>query len=156
MSLEDGSPLGESFANEAFAVTADAYAHAADDWEVAIRAAIARLFDFLASRPASTRSCFLEDCEAEPAALARRDRMIERFTTLLQPGFATTATPPPPIVAEAIGGGIYELVRGCVIERRLDRLPDATPDATVLALSPFVGAEQAIALASPKNVQASH
>jgi hypothetical protein len=147
-------PFDSSFADQAFAATADAYTRAPDGWEHAVHAAIAGLFDFLASHAAQTKACIVADCGASPDALAGRDRTIERFVELLQPGVGAVATPPPPVVAEAIGGGIYELVRGHVLELRLEELRDAIPDATIVALSPFIGASGAIELVGSKNVQA--
>jgi hypothetical protein len=148
-------PLGGSFADRAFAAAAEAYAGVPDRWEGAVQAAIAALFDFLVDQPAQTRACVVGECGAGPDALARRDEVLDRFADLLLPGFEAARKPPPPVVAEAIAGGIYELVRSHVLARRLDELPDATPDATVVALTPFLGAADAIQLASTKNVQAT-
>jgi hypothetical protein len=148
-------PPGESFADQAFATAADAYASTPESWARAVHAAIAGLFEFLADQAPRTRACIVDDCGASPESLARRDRVVDRFTELLSPGFAIAESPPPRVVAEAIGGGIYELVRGHVLERRLRDLPAAVPDATVVALSPFLGAEAAMELASSTNVQAS-
>lgn len=144
------------FADQAFAVAADAFAGTAESWERGVQAAIAELFDFLAQRAGETKACVVTDCGGGAEALARRDRTIERFTQLLQPGFSAATAPPPPVVAEAIGGGIYELVRGHVLERRLEHLPSAAPDATVIALSPFIGPDGAAALASSTSLQADH
>lgn len=132
--------VGESFADQAFEAAARAYMGAPEGWERRVQAAIAALFDFLVDRPEQTRTCVVAEGAAGPDALTRRDSVIDRFAGLLRPGFAAARTPPPPVVAEAIGGGIYELVRTHVLERRLDELPRAVPDATLVALSPFVGA----------------
>ena len=148
-------PPRESFADQAFAAAAAAYAATRESWTRAVHAAIAAVFEFLAERPAQTKACIVFDGGAGPVALARRDQVLERFASLLEPGFAAAVTPPPPVVAEAIVGGIYELVRNHVLERRLDLLREAIPDATVVALSPFVGPASAIRLASAKSVQAS-
>ncbi|HYI81093.1 MAG TPA: hypothetical protein VEW67_09560 [Thermoleophilaceae bacterium] len=142
MTSGGSSALPSSFADEAFAATAAAYSREPGSWESAVEAAIGQLFDFLASRPAQTNACIVDHCGTGPGALARRDRVLDRFVELLLPGFAATATPPRPVVAEAIAGGIYELVRGHVLERRLDDLPAAVPDAVVVVLSPFIGAER--------------
>lgn len=133
-------PERASFADQAFEVSAEAYATTEGSWELSIQAAIAALFDFLAGRPAQTRDCMAASSVGGPEALAHRDRTIDRFSELLRPGFAETATPPPPVVAEAIGGGIYEIIRSHALEHRLDELPEAAPSATVVALAPFVGA----------------
>jgi hypothetical protein len=128
---------GESFADEAFAAAAAAYAQAPGSWELAIESAIAGLFEFLACRPAETSACMVDGGRATSETLARRDQTIDRFVELLRPGFAAGAAPPPPVVAEAIGGGIYELIRSHVRECRLEALPDAAPDAALVALAPF-------------------
>jgi hypothetical protein len=137
-----------SFADEAFAAAASAYADARESWELAIRAGIAGLFGFLAARPQQTSACIVGGLRGGPGALAGQDRLIERFAELLAPGFDVAPTPPPPIVTEAIGGGIYAIVRGYVLERRLDELPAAAPDATFVALSPFLGSANAVELAN--------
>ncbi|HEX2161337.1 MAG TPA: hypothetical protein VHF88_05890 [Thermoleophilaceae bacterium] len=157
--MSDGgaAPPDDTFADQAFAVAADAYARStSDSWERAVHAAIARLFGFLAERPLETRTCVVRDCGAGPRALGQRDRAIDRFAQLLQPGFAAAATPPPPVVAEAITGGIYELVRSHVLERRLGELPDAVPDATIVALAPFLGTAGAIDLVDSTKLQTGH
>lgn len=137
---------GGSFADEAFAATAEAYASAPGSWEHAVQAAIARLFDFLATRAEQAESCLVGDSGTARAELRRRDELLDRFTSLLQPGFAAAPTPPPELVAEAIGGGIFEIVRGHALERRLGSLPEAAPDATIVALAPFMGMSGAIDL----------
>jgi hypothetical protein len=142
MTTEGAPAPRSSFVDEAFAVTAAAYVREPGTWENGIQAAISQLFDFLASRPAQTNACIVDHCGAGPEALAQRDRALDRFVELLRPGLAAAATPPPPVVAEAIAGGIYEVVRGHVLERRLDDLPAAVPDATVVALSPCTGAKR--------------
>jgi hypothetical protein len=155
MTLGDGWPPADSFADQAFAVAAAAYARTPDSWELAVGAAITDLFGFLSSRPAQTRSCVGDDQEAaSPMALARRDAVVARFTTLLRPGFSRGSSPPP-VVAEAVGGGIYELVRGYALERRLEELPAAVPDATVVVLSPFLGPDGAFEIAEGASVRAS-
>jgi len=155
MTAGGDAPAGGSFADEAFAVTADAYGRAHGGWEGSVQAAIARLFGFLADRADQAKACLVADHEGTHAALTQRDRVIARFTALLQPGFEAADPPPPPVVAEAIGGGIYELLRNHALERRLEELPAAVPNAVVVVLSPFTGPDRAIKLANSENVQAS-
>lgn len=147
MTAGGARPPGASFADQAFAAAAEAYAATPQGWERAVRSAIVALFEFLVDQPARTSACVAGEGGAGRDALARRDQLIDRFLTLLRPGFAAADRPPPPVVAEAIGGGIYDLVRSHVVERRLDRLAEAIPDATVVALSPFLGPAEALEVA---------
>lgn len=151
MTAESTVPARQSFADEAFAAAADSYAGVSGSWELAIQSAIVGLFRFLADRPDQTNACIAEDFGSGTPALARRDHTINRFVKLLSPGFAA-ADAPPPVVAEAIGGGIYEVVRSHVLERRLAELPAAAPNAMIVALSPFVGFDDALELAAAENV----
>lgn len=139
--------LDDSFADRAFRVAANAYDASSEGWEWATRAALAELLAFLARQPEQTETCMAVDPGEHRAALMHRDRVVERFAALLRPGFAIPPQPPPPVVAEAIGGGILELIRIYVEERRVDDLPSALPSATLIALTPFVGSERAERLA---------
>lgn len=143
---------GGSFADEAFAATASAYA-GAPSWEVGTREALGRLFEFLADHPDRTEACMAGDSDGGVEALRRRDRLIARFAELLRPGFESARSRVPDVVGEAIGGGIYELVRAHALELRIDELPDAVPDATVVVLAPFIGSAGAAELAASANVQ---
>ncbi len=146
-----GHPAG-SLEDEAFAATAEAYAGEAGGWERAVQVALARLFAFLAANPTRTTACIVGAHGAGSTALAQRDRAVARFTALLSQGFAQTGAPPP-LVAEAIGGGVYEIVRGHVLERRLSQLPAAVPEATVVTLAPLIGSTRAAKLARTENAQ---
>jgi hypothetical protein len=143
-----------SFEDEAFAATAAAYARGDEIWERSVQVAIAGLFAFLAKHADRTKACIVGEHGAGIAAQGARDRAVARFVALLDQGFERPDAPPP-VVAEAIGGGVYEIVRGHVLERRLADLPAAVPEATIVALSPFVGPERAFELARTENVHAS-
>ena len=62
---------------------------------------------------------------------------------------ATSSRPDtPPIAAEAIGGAIYALVYDQVKAKGPESLPELVPMATYMTLAPFLGAEDAFALAN--------
>jgi hypothetical protein len=146
-------PSEADFAERALTAATSAYAASASAWELGVRAAIGALFEVLAADPRRTTACIVDDLDGGPAGPPRRDRLIRRFTALLQPGFDRSRVRPPEVVAEAIGGGIYEIVRAHAHQRRLGELPAAVPEATVVALSPFLGPDAAAALASSTKVQ---
>lgn len=145
----------EATAEQAFTASADVYMQIAGSWAEAVHAALAQLLDFLAGCPELTRMCIVEALYAGSPALERRDRVLARFTDFLEPGYAQSANPPPEVVSEAISGGVYELIRAHAVEGRLHALPDSLPEATVIALSPFVGSAEAERLAArPARVPA--
>jgi len=138
----------EAGAEQALTASADAYMSSPGSWAEAVHAALAGLLDFLAGSPAMTRMCTVEALNAGSPALERRDRVLERFADFLEPGYAQRPDPPPTVVSEAISGGVFELIRAHAVERRIESLPQSLPEATVIALSPFVGSEQAERLAA--------
>lgn len=146
----DGCMLAafDAVADQAFAATADAFVHSAGGWPDAVHAALARLLDFLAGSSAVTRMCVVEALQTGTAALARRDRALDRFADFLEPGYELAEPPPPPITSEAVSGSVFELIRGHVADHRLDDLPRALPTATVVALAPFVGPREAERIAA--------
>lgn len=144
----------EAAAEQAFAASADAYMQTPGGWAEAVHAALAQLLDFLAGSPELTRMCIVDALYAGSPALERRDRVLARFADFLEPGYAESPDPPPEVVSEAISGGVYELIRAHAVERRVESLPHSLPEATVIALSPFVGSEEAERLAaSPARVR---
>lgn len=148
----DGHDLTEAaFADQAFTAAADAYMRTPGNWELAVQAALAGLFEFLAAAPERTRACVVDALYSGRPGLERRDRLLERFSEFLEPGYAQSVDPPPDVVAEAVSGGVYELIRTHVVERRTERLLEALPAATVIALSPFVGSKEAERLAAASN-----
>jgi AcrR family transcriptional regulator len=138
----------EAAAEQAYTASADAYMRTPGSWGEAVHAALAELLGFLAGSPELTRMCVVEVLYAGSPALERRDRVLARFAGFLEPGYAESPNPPPEVVSEAISGGVYELIRAHAMERRVESLPHSLPEATVIALSPFVGSAEAERLAA--------
>jgi hypothetical protein len=138
---EDGS-----FADRAFSAATDAYLATAGSWERAVQSALATLLDFLASEPQQIESCMA--ALNAPAAQGRREAMIERFAELLRPDDSLAPDPPARVVSEAIGNAVFGLIEAQLREHGPDTLPEALPMATLIALAPFVGPEQAERLAT--------
>ena len=67
--------------------------------------------------------------------------------TVLAPGYELEPNIPP-IAAEAIGGAIYALVYDQVKSKGPESLPELVPMATYMTLAPFLGADEAFALAT--------
>ena len=67
----------------------------------------------------------------------------------VHPGYqeTTVASPPHAVVSEAIAGGIYQLMRECILKHGPEQLPNLSPQVTFAALTPFIGAEAASSVA---------
>lgn len=135
----------DALTEQAFASASLAYVNTSGSWAMAVYETLRALFDFLAGAPAFTNLYAIETVRSERAIAQARDRALTRLMEFLEPGFSEVdeEVMPPRIAAEAIAGGLFELIRLHVARGRTDGLPDALPVATVVALSPFVGLEQA-------------
>jgi len=132
--------------DQAFAAVRHAYEQESD-WRRQVRAAICELLAFLASEPEWAYMSMVEIFAAGPRARARRDRTIDLFTTLVTPGLEHNPRLSATAI-EAIGGAIYAMLYDQIRGQGAAQLPTLLPAATFVALAPFVGAEEALAIAA--------
>jgi AcrR family transcriptional regulator len=119
----------------------------AQDWQQAVRLAYVEMFSFGLEEPEYSCLGAVEMYAAGKRALQTRDTIMEGLEALLAPGYEL-APQTPPIAAEAIGGAIYALVYDHVKAEGPESLPSLVPMATYMTLAPFLGAEEAYALAA--------
>jgi AcrR family transcriptional regulator len=119
----------------------------ATDWQSAVRGAYEAMFAFGVEEPEYSRLGAVEMYAAGKNALQTRDTIMEGLEALLAPGYEL-APETPPIAAEAIGGAIYALIYDHVKAKGPESLPELVPMATYMTLAPFLGAEDAYALAT--------
>jgi AcrR family transcriptional regulator len=129
----------------AFGVAAHAFLRAGGSWPEATRAALAGMLGAAAGARALTRLCITAAFQGSERAAERHDRAVSLFAGFLEAGHETAGARPEDarLTREMIAGGIFELVRTHVVERRIDELPEALPSATIFTLTPFVGREEA-------------
>jgi AcrR family transcriptional regulator len=122
----------------------------APDWPEGIRAGFVALCSFLASRPATARLLMVEVYAAGPAAVGRRAETLRPLEALASEGYRH-ASGTPPIVAEAVAGAVFSLAYGRIRDSGPESLPSLAPLCTYIALSPFIGAEQACRVANGED-----
>jgi AcrR family transcriptional regulator len=115
------------------------------DWRMGVQAAIAALFEYLASEPSFAHLALVDVLAAGPRATDRASKGLAAYAQMLAPGFreASRAQRPAPVTAEAIAGGLFELALHHAVEHRMHELPLLVPRATYFALAPFIGADAA-------------
>src|SRR6478672_7526235 len=119
----------------------------AKSWEESVRAAYEAMFSFGIEEPEYTTLGAVEMYTVGRRALRTRDSVMEGLEALLVPGYER-APDTPPIAAEAIGGAIYALIYDRVKNKGPESMPELVPMATYMTLAPFLGAEDAFALAN--------
>jgi AcrR family transcriptional regulator len=117
------------------------------DWRYGTRAFAEGMLRHLTAEPDWARLGIVEALAAGPRALERRDDAVMAFAALLQPGFESRPDLPP-IVAEAISGGIYALIYDHIRTHGTERLLELQPVTTFFGLVPFVGVDEAVAIAN--------
>ncbi len=133
-------------------VAIEAYNAHPDDWPRAIAAGLRALIDYLASEPAHAHLNLVDTFAASPEAIEIRNASMSAFATYLQPGYAIAKSGSggevPAIAAEAVTGGIWQVMHHYVENDCIAQLPQAASQLTYFALTPFLGADAATAVAS--------
>jgi AcrR family transcriptional regulator len=119
------------------------------DWRLGIRSGISALFEFLATEPAFAHIALVDALTATPLTAERSSAGVSSFARMLVPARAEAPgqSTPATVTIEAIAGGIFELCLSCSLQGRVRELPELTPAATYIALAPFIGGEEAAAVA---------
>jgi hypothetical protein len=78
-----------------------------------------------------------------------RTASMHAFASYLRPGFefAADGTAVPDIAAEAVAGGIWQVFHHYIENECVEQLPEAAPQLTYMALTPFIGPGEAAKVA---------
>lgn len=123
-----------------YAIVVEAYTRAPDDFE-RLRDSIDTFLRFLAAEPAFADMCIVEVLAAGPKAIERRDHLMRDFATMFDTAGRGLAGEdvPPPLTAEAIVGGIYEVIYKRVLRETTASLPELLPELLYFGVVPYLG-----------------
>jgi AcrR family transcriptional regulator len=136
----------DSGSSQMLATTLPAFRRA-PDWPHAVRGAYGAMFAFCAAEPEYTTLGAVDVYAAGRRALEQRDQVMTTMEALLVPGFELKPDVTP-IAAEAIGGAIYSMIYDQVKGGGAESMQEIAPLATYVTLAPFIGAEEACAVAN--------
>lgn len=122
-------------------------ARRATNWREGVRVAYEAMVSYLAAEPAFAQLIAAEVYSVGPEALAQRDRVIDSMSAILVQGYEENPAAPE-VATEAIGGAVYALMRERLRDGGRRRLSETIPLATYLTLTPFIGADEAAAVAN--------
>lgn len=110
-----------------------------------VRDCLGAFLQFLADEPRYADMLIVEVLAAGPAAIERRNKVMQDFAELVRRGARTVpmAQRPPEITAETIVGGIYEVVYSRVLSGQTSELPLLLPDLAYSLMQPYLGDEVA-------------
>jgi AcrR family transcriptional regulator len=114
-------------------------------WEGGVRAAIARLFEFVTVRPAIARALLIEVQIAGEPALARHEAAVERLAAAIDSARADIdpAEAPPEATGVFVVGGIESCAAEALTSGDPARLWDALPELMHLAAGSYLGKQAA-------------
>jgi AcrR family transcriptional regulator len=101
--------------------------------------------EFAASEPRFAEMCIGEVLAAGPAAIERRNAVLGELAELLERSARTVpdGLSPPEVTAEALIGGVYEVVYARVLQGQAAELPALLPDLAYSVMLPYLGHERA-------------
>lgn len=110
-----------------------------------VRDCLAAFLGFVASEPRFADMCIVEVLAAGPQAVERRNGVMKVFADMVTAAAEADSVPlsPPPLAAETIVGGIYEVVYSRVIQGQTATLLGLLPDLAYSMMLPFIGPEDA-------------
>ncbi len=136
--------------HQALLVAASAMDAYQNDWPRAIAAGARALIEYIASQPDYAHLAIVDTFAANPDAIEIREEALGAFSANLAPGYqlAGSRRMVPVIAAEAIIGGVWQILHDYIDEDRTAELTDLVAQVAYLALVPFIGPRAAAAQAS--------
>ncbi|HEX6969491.1 MAG TPA: TetR/AcrR family transcriptional regulator [Micromonosporaceae bacterium] len=122
--------------------------HEADSWATGCRAALRVLLEVLAGVPVFARMAIVEIDSVGAVAWRERDELLRRMHEFFQGAPRCSAEVAQESVVAAVVGGIYTTIHRYVSADRIGELPALLPGLTYFMLAPFIGREQAEAVAN--------
>ena len=135
--------------HQALRISVAAYERHGEDWPRAVVAGARALVEFLTSEPAHAHLSLVDTFASCPEAVEIRSSTIQGFAIYLAPGYELEQAggEAPAIAAEAVAGGIWQVLHHYISSESIAELHGAAPQLAYFALAPFVGPGRAAAYA---------
>jgi AcrR family transcriptional regulator len=134
--------------HQALRVTVEAYDAHGESWPEAVAASLTALIDYLVSEPAHAHLSVVDTFAASPETIEIRNASMDAFAAYLLRGQSQTPTRQvPSVTAEAIAGGVWQVLHHYIENDRISELPCVAPQLVYLALTPYVGPAEATSAA---------
>jgi len=118
----------------------------AEEWPERVWNSLDALIGLIASNPAISHLRLIECYAAGPAAIRRAEEITRSFTIFLEEGYGyrAQARELPRLCSEAIAGAIFAVIQRYIARGDAAALARHLPQLVYIAITPFVGAEEAI------------
>ncbi len=126
---------------EGVRTSGEAFQDQAENWPLAVAQTVRAAVHYFVEDPAQTRLNLVDVLAAGPEALEVREQGLQTYAGFLEPGHKLGVA--PDIAAEAITGGVWQILHQYVVRDRIDELPALIPQLVYLVLTPFLGPKEA-------------
>lgn len=122
-----------------------------EDWPNQIQAALQALFSFFAAEPSFAYCALVEAPSVSERTATLLSQGTSGYLPMFSAGFkeAGARSAAPEISAKAIVLALHELCFAHVAGKKAAELANLVPEATFIALAPFIGGEAATEIAAP-------
>jgi len=148
-SKEDCFLAAQQFAMSAALGEVVAAAGEIDDWPHRVQAGLSAFLRYLVEEPALARTCMVDALAAAPSSVRYYEESLQAFVSLFRLGrdVSPHGQELPETIEEALIGGVFWIL----YQRLLDdpaRIGELLPELVEFALTPYLGAEGARAVAA--------
>lgn len=127
-----------------------------DDWPQRVRAGLSAFLRYVVDESALARTCMVEALMAGPDSFRYYEESLQAFVSLFKLG--RTVSPHggdlPEVLEEAIIGGVFWITYQRLILGEEESIEALLPDVLEFALTPYLGAEAAHAVAGDEGTEA--
>jgi AcrR family transcriptional regulator len=122
-----------------------AAAERAGEWPRNVPAALDEMLRFFAAEPALARLCMVDTLAAGPPVSNHHRETVATLAPILQAGRIEAQGGEGPLLdtEEAVMAGVVSLITRWIVVGRSEQLTELLPDATTVALTPFLGVADA-------------
>lgn len=121
-----------------------------DEWPLRVRAGLAAFLDYVGREPALARTCMVEALAAGPDSVRCYEESLQAFVSLFQIGrdVSPRGGELPETLEEALIGGVFWILYQRLLQGETRRIDQLLPELVEFALTPYMGAEAARAIAA--------
>jgi AcrR family transcriptional regulator len=121
-----------------------------DDWPYRVQAGLAAFLQFVAEEPALARTCMVDALAAAPTSVRYYEESLQAFVSLFRLGrdVSPHGQELPETLEEALIGGVFWILYQRLLVAQPETIEDLLPELVEFALTPYLGAGAARAVAS--------
>ena len=121
-----------------------------DDWPYRVQAGLSAFLCYIGEEPALARTCMVDALAAAPTSVRYYEESLQAFISLFRLGrdVSPHGHELPETLEEALIGGVFWILYQRLLLDEPDRIGELLPELVEFALTPYLGAESARAVAA--------